>query len=485
MVKQLKIGFIQAASKNDVNWFKPLSYGYLKSYVEKYSGFPLRMTYVEDLKLLEDFDIVGVSSTSQSFSIAKNIGKKIKEFNKNIVTIIGGHHITYMPETLPEQFDVGVMGEGEETFLELIRHFQNNGCVVTCEMLGRIRGLVLHRGKTFFITPRREQINPMDGIPHPDRSDEKAPYFITSRGCPYKCSFCSSSAFWDKTRFFSAEYVVREVEHVLKCLPNLSNVAIWDDLFVANKPRFKKFVKMISEINSNNRISFGFAIRANLVNDELCEDLKKINTSGVSFGAESGANRILNVLQKGTTVELNQKAIDTCFKHKIPLACSFIVGVPSETEDEVRRTYEFALRNVLSGKLVPGCPVNVLMPMPGTAIWEQAINNGLIDPNNIEWERLAIFASYRNSTFTSLHEWVAARRKNRSVYLAEDTLPESRLYELMCVYEDALLAIETERKREKIDVDSTNFVKKKLSIFSNCRNVSRSLRFVAKALSGR
>lgn len=326
MANQLKIGFIQATSKSDVDWFKPLFYGYLKSYVEKYCEVPVQMSYMENLNFREDFDVVGVSSTSQSFSIAKDMGRKIKEFNKDIITIIGGHHITYMPETLPEEFDIGVMGEGEETFLELIQYFQKNGFVIRPEILRSIKGLVFHGGEGVLITPKREQINPLDRIPFPDRSNEKAPYFFTSRGCPYKCSFCSSSAFWGKTIFFTGEYVLEEVERVLENSPNLCNIAIWDDLFLVSKPRFKKFVKLIGKSKYHNKVSFGFAVRANLVNDELCEDLKRINASGAAFGAESGSDRILKVLQKGTTVELNQKAIDTFHKHKIPLSCSFIVG---------------------------------------------------------------------------------------------------------------------------------------------------------------
>jgi len=442
MANQLKIGFIQAKSEIDLDLFRPLFYGYIQAYVEKYCEFPVTMSYMDDLNYSGDFNIIGVSSTSQCFDIAKDLGRKVKERNKNIITIIGGHHITYMPETLTEEFDIGVMGEGEEAFLELTRYFFQNGFVIKPEILRDIKGLVFHHNGSIFITPKRDLIEPLDSIPFPERSDGTTPYLFTSRGCPYKCSFCSSSAFWDKTRYFSAEYVVKEVEHLIEKSPGISNILILDDLFIVNKPRFKRFAELIVEKKINEKVSFVFSVRANLVDDELCENLKRINIAGVAFGAESGSNRILHILRKSTTKDMNQLALDTFYKHKIPVYGSFIVGTPTETEEDVRSTYEFILMNIYAGKLLPRASVNILMPLPGTDIWKQAIQDKLIDQENIDWGRLSPWASYRDSKLESIDEWINYRKKYKSFYLAEDTLPESRLYELMSVYENTIKAIE-------------------------------------------
>lgn len=463
MAKQLRIGFIQATNEIDVQWYKPLSFGYLKSYIDKYFNNPVDMLYLNTVEEIDKFDIIGISSTSQDFPNAKEMAKSIKSVNKEIFTILGGHHITYFPETLSEEFDIGVIGEGEETFLELIRYFPDRGLMLKPEDLRNIRGIVFRENGNIVITSRRDLIVPLDKIPFPYRSkeSESIPYFFSSRGCPYKCAFCSSSAFWDKTRFFSAEYVVKEIEHILKRFPNLRYISIWDDLFIVNKARFKKFVELVEEKEINKRVTFTFSVRANLIDDELCKLLKRINVTGVSFGAESGSDKILKLLNKGTTVKINQKAIDTLHKYMIAVGCSFIIGSPTETENDVRRTYEFILKNITDGKLNPDCHVNILMPMPGTEMWNYAIISGIIDINNFDWRRLSVFASYRDSNIKDFSEWAEHRRKNNSIYLAEDTLPQERLYEIMYIYESIFKTFERNRELEEKETILNSILKSK------------------------
>ncbi len=442
---QLKIGFIQAKNEIDVNWFKPLAFGYLKAYLEKYLDIPVSMYFLESSKNLEDFDIIAISSTSQDFAIAGEIARSVKQRKKEIITILGGHHITYLPQTLPKEIDVGVMGEGEQTFLELVRFLFNNSLLIEPKDLKKIKGIVFHENDSLTITPQREPISPLDSIPFPYRSESEKLYLFSSRGCPYKCAFCSNSAFWGETRFFSAEYVVEEIEFLLSHFPQLKHISIWDDLFIADLHRFKKIVNLLEEKRINGEISFDLAVRTNLVNDELCKLLKKMNVTAVGLGIESASNRILKLLKKGVTVEINQKAIDTLYQHGIQAGCSLVIGCPTETEDEVRSTYEFILKNIKDNKVSPHCAVNILSPMPGTKVWEDAVRAIVIDIQNMDWTRLAVFASYRNSNVEDFDHWLQCRRNNNSVYLAEDTLPQERLYELMSHYEKAIKELETRK----------------------------------------
>jgi radical SAM superfamily enzyme YgiQ (UPF0313 family) len=215
---------------------------------------------------------------------------------------------------------------------------------------------------------------------------------------------------------------------------------------------------LVEQKGIQKKCGFAFAIRANLVDEELCEGLKRMNATDVGFGAESGSDRILKLLHKGTTVEVNQRALDTLYKHRIPVRCSFIVGSPTETEEEVRMTYEFFMKNLIDGKLYPGCAVNIMMPMPGTEMWHYAIQSGIIDLENMDWNRLSIFASYRDSNIKDFSSWVERRRKNNSVYLAEDTLPQERLYELMYIYENAIQSLEKNKEiaKEKPQEENTH-----------------------------
>jgi len=449
MAKSLRIGFLQASNEIDVQWFKPLSFGYLKAYLDKYLEGAFDMHFIDAQEDLRSFDIIAVSSTSQDFYIAKEIAASVKKIDKDIITILGGHHITYLPQTLTADFDIGVLGEGEETFREIMRYFIDNGLALNGKTLNNIKGIVYWENGHHVETPRRDLISPLDAIPFPYRLKGSEPYLFSSRGCPYKCAFCSSSAFWQNTRYFSAEYVVKEIEYIMENFSAIGYITIWDDLFIANKARFKQFIELVEKKGLNDKLGFAFSVRANLVDDELCKDLKRINVKATSFGAESGSDRILKLLKKGTTVEINQRAIDILYKHDISVICSFIAGTPSETENEVRSTYEFILKNITDGKLSPQCAVNILMPMPGTDIWRYAVDANIIDIANFDWKRLSVFASYRHSLTKNYDDWVEHRRNNNSIYLAEETLPQERLYEIMRVYEKVITALENNKILEK------------------------------------
>lgn len=385
-----------------------------------------------------NYDIVAITSTSQDYYNAINIARYIKSHNPNIIVVLGGHHITYLPETMTSDFDIGVVGEGEQTFSELVECLDVNKKAIEPILLHKINGIIFWDNGRIIQTEKREFLTEMDRIPHPYRNPQEAPYLFTSRGCPYKCSFCSSTAFWNKTRFFSAEYVIEEINLILEQNHQTSQISIWDDLFIANKPRLKKIIYLIEHGALRHQVNFSFSCRSNLITDELCSYLKRLYVAGTSFGAESGSDRILKLMNKGTTVEQNQKSLDLLQKYGISAGCSFIVGWPTETEDDVRKTYDFILKNVIERKLPGGFSVNILMPIPGTPVWNNAVSAGLINLNNFDWKRLSIFAAFRDSNISTLHEWIECRRKNNSVYMAEDTLPQERLYQLMLEYQDKL-----------------------------------------------
>ena len=161
------------------------------------------------------------------------------------------------------------------------------------------------------------------------------------RGCPYKCTFCSSSKFWKRARFFSAKYVVNEIEHVIERY-KVKDIMLWDDLFIANKKRLREIAALIKERRIDEKISFSCSVRANLVNDELCTLLKDMNVTGVTMGLESGTDRILKYLKQGNvTVGDNTSAIQTCKKYGFDVGGSFIIGSPTETREEVLTTLNF------------------------------------------------------------------------------------------------------------------------------------------------
>lgn len=432
----MRIGFIQATSDVDVHWWPSLAFGYLKAYLEKHLDRSVTMDRIGRQEMT-NCDIVGISSTTQDYPIAKQIAAEAKKANSKVITIIGGSHITYLPETLTPEFDFGVIGEGEQTLLELVQHIISKGNARDLPDLVKIKGLIINWGRGNFFSDPRELIVPIDNIPFPFREPAHAPHLMTSRGCPYKCTFCSSSAFWKKARFHSAEYVVNEIERLV-CM-GATSIPIQDDLFIADKKRFQQITDLLIERKLNKRFISSINIRANLVDEWLLGVLNRFPIQEVHFGAESGSNRILQLMGKGVTVAKNQAAIDMITNQGIKVVCSFIVGWPTETEEELRSTYEFLINNIKMGKLDQSCSMNILSPMPGTKVWQDAIKDGIIDLDDLDFRRLGIFASYRTSNAKSFDNWADIRRQNNSIYLNENTVPQERLYQIMGEYEDVIL----------------------------------------------
>ncbi|MRR54797.1 MAG: B12-binding domain-containing radical SAM protein [Deltaproteobacteria bacterium] len=439
---KLRIAFLHAVNEMDVQWYKPLSFGYLKAYLEKYGGNDFEMEYLEDPEKAENYDIIGISATSQCYDIAIGLAGRIKKACPSKVIILGGHHISALPGTLAKEIDIGVVGEGEATLLELARAFRRHGPNCDPGILKDIHGIIYHDSGKIVATVPRAPLQPLDSLPFPFRGQDDPVYLLSSRGCPFQCVFCSSRAFWGNTRFFSAEYVISEIEELLERNPAVRELAIWDDLFIAHKERFRRFCSLMLEKGLHEKVRVNFSLRADLVDVELCDLLRKLGVKQVGFGAESGSDRVLALLNKQTSVERNQRTIDLLRSYGFTVNCSFIVGSPTETEDEVRSTYEFILQNIMADKIDPAIPVNIMMAIPGTGIWEYAVGKGLVDPASIEWGRLSLFASYRHSNSGSFRQWVELRRQNRSIYLAEDTLPQERLYELMEYYENLISRLE-------------------------------------------
>ncbi len=423
----MRIGFVHVTNQYDVHWWPSLAFGSLKAYLHKYLGDSVEMHRV-NLQDLHKYDIVAISSTTQDYNQAKRIAANVKQQNPKAVTVLGGSHVTWLPQTLSSDFDFGVIGEGEQTFLELVNYVANGKKE---QDLFTINGVIFHHEGDLIAAPPRALIEPLDNIPFAFRELASQPHLFTSRGCPYKCNFCSSSAFWKTTRFHSADYVVSELEYLIGL--GAYDIPVQDDLFIVNMKRFTDIIEKVKSKGLDKKFACGIAVRANLVNDDLCNVLKDFRPplKEVHFGAESASDRILKLMGKNVTAAKNQEALDKLHAIGMPAGCSFVVGWPSETEDELRQTCEFVQRNIREGKLNADASLNILTPFPGTAVWNNAVNDGTIDLNTFNWDRLSIFAAYQTSNAGSFDAWINLRRQNNSLYLNENFVPQERLYEIL------------------------------------------------------
>ena len=348
-------------------------------------------------------DFIGISAFTVKYNIARNYAKKIKEFLK-VPIIIGGVHISSAPQSFDkEAFDVGVMGEGELTFEELAKLFLENKSFPKKE-LKNINGLVFYDNK-LIITQPRELIN-LEMVPVPDRtllhlgyfkpkisqhkiySDEKVieTGMLTSRGCPFKCTFCSTTMFWRKVRYHSVEHVIKELKDLHQNY-GVNYIIIFDDMFTANKKRLEQIYEAMVNQNLIGKIKFSLSLRVNVVNEEILKLLKKINVITINFGFESGSNRVLTYL-KGESVNINmsKNAIKLAKKYNFNVCGSLMMGSPGETKEDMIKTLKFMDFMILNG--VNECWCGVTQPLPQTALWDYALKNKILNIDFNQWETL-------------------------------------------------------------------------------------------------
>ncbi len=382
----------------------PLGMGYLASYLEKHTGFTdIRVidANVHDIKKeigKMSPDMIGFSSTSNDYGRCIETAKWIKEI-LDVPVFIGGVHISTLPTSLKDCFDFGLIGEGEQTFLELFRLFESRSEFPKSE-LKKISGLVFKEDGRVVFTKPRELIQNIDEIPFPKRELFDMDFYLkpkpvfmhvrgigtnmlTSRGCPYNCVFCSTKKLWKVVRMHSAEYVISEMEHILKKYPKVKIISVYDDLFIVNRDRVRRVSEFVVERGINKKVMFNVVGRTNLIDDGICMDLRAMNVRNISFGMESGSQRILSYLKKDTlTVEQNLRAIEICRRHGIRTDGSFIFGSPNETIDDMKKTIDFIYRSNLDS-----VNVFVLTPFPGTEIWDIAKENGIVS-EDMNWEKI-------------------------------------------------------------------------------------------------
>jgi len=295
--------------------------------------------------------IIGITATTPVFRNAIRVGSILRNIFPDAVLICGGSHPSASPEdTLSAGiFDFLVLGEGEDTFLELISYIEDKHSI---DPEG-IQGIAFLRQGKLFITQKRPRITNLDSLPFPARhlfpplsayrptpaSYRKLPLGImmTSRGCPSQCTFCDRAVFGEKFRQRSVDNVIAEIKELLGRY-GAREIRFFDDTFTVNPAFVKDLCSKIKKLG----IPWTCLTRVTAVNPDMLKMMRESGCWQVLFGLESGDNSVLNNLSKGNTVEQNREAVCWARKSGLSVRADFLVGSPWETKESFERTVQFA-----------------------------------------------------------------------------------------------------------------------------------------------
>ena len=330
-------------------------------------------------------EIVGVSCSSNTYKRAVETAKAVKEALPNCKLVTGGPHPSVMPESMLQhpEVDYVVMGEGERAMVELAEHITSGKKDAD---LAKIPGIAYKsNGKVVRNPPKF--IEDMDEIPYParhllpmDRYSREAPFLSNKpvdvmnvmRGCPFNCNWCNVKEIWGaKSRSFSPKRVADEMEHINSTY-GTRGVYFVGDNFTLNK---KRAIEICNEIKSRNLdIVWACDTGVDLVSREVLKAMKSAGCQTIWFGVESGAPKILKIINRGITVEQAERAFKLCKEEKIETGISLMLGIPGETREDMETTFKFAR------KLDPDWhQFNVFIAYPGCKLYKQILENGWYD----------------------------------------------------------------------------------------------------------
>ncbi|HEY49673.1 MAG TPA: radical SAM protein [Dehalococcoidia bacterium] len=316
-------------------------------------------------------DVVGVTSVTMNYPVASDILKFCKSVDKDILTIIGGPHVTFAPmETLNEApwIDIVVRGEGEETLLD----------IVSGKNLEYVDGIAFRSDDSEIkVTGERSLITNLDELPLPARHLFPLSRYhalaahcslVTGRGCPFNCIFCVGSKMGGRrARFRDPQLVVDEIEHALTY--GFKEVNVEDDLFTLNH---KHLHAICDEILARDlKFEWSVFARVDTVNPDVLQKLRKAGCTWLCYGIESGNQHILDLVKKKITLEKIRDSVKMAHDADLNVLASFIIGLPGETKETLEQTLRFAQ------ELDTFYGLHVLAPFPGTEVREKADEYGI------------------------------------------------------------------------------------------------------------
>jgi len=349
------------------------------------------------LEKLEELqpDLIGMTLLSVDWENGRAMIDEIKDRFPDAAVVAGGIHPTLWKRRCLEEargIDYIVYGEGEITLRELARALERGGDPA------EVRGLAFRRDGDIVVTPPREQVEDIDSLPFPahglvdiDRYLPSPTFYrslphaniIGARGCPYQCIFCHTDP---HVRMRSAENIADEIEELYR-EHGVRDIAFWDDTFTLSEERAFDFCQEM--IRRDIHVDWAVNARVDRISRPLLEKMKEAGCWRVLYGVESGVQKNLDTLRKGTTLEQIRRAVSMTSDVGIEAYGTFMFGIPGETFEEGLQTIEFALSLDLDYAVF----VN-LTPLPGTEVYRRLMD-GDIEPAKFTRDRF----NFKNVSF--------------------------------------------------------------------------------------
>lgn len=354
----------------------------------------LRNTEITEAIVAQRPDVIGMTGMTVYMPAIAQLAALLKEKLPQVPIILGGPHITALAEetmAYAPAIDIGVVGEGEETFAALLDMYarrQDNASIPG--VVVRRDGRIIHHG-------RRDFIKDLDTLPVPawqlipdlkshsrlsvlGTRQRNSLGLVTSRGCPGQCIFCDRGVFGNRFRCYSGRYVVDMLQGLVHDY-GITDFLFYDDLFVGNKIRLREICRLLEERRLS--ISWSCCARVDYVEPELLVLMKQSGCWMIEYGIESGSQPVLDCMKKGVTIAQMRQAIRWTKEAGIIAKGNFIFGNFLETKD----TLEESLRLAISSGL-DYFQHTFFVPLPGSQAYTQAASYGSFQD---DWTQMSTF----------------------------------------------------------------------------------------------
>lgn len=349
--------------------------------------------------------IIGVTCMfSQDWPYCRRLITALKRRFPNVLMVAGGEHMTAITEynlrDCPD-LDLCVLGEGEETIVDVVRHAHNRLEWPTIDGI-----CYLEDGQVVRTRPR-QRITDVDGLPMPAwdlfpmevyvSSDNsfgvnrgRSIAILATRGCPYKCTFCSNPAMYGKMwEARSPDNVLDEIEYDIKHY-NVENVDFFDLTMVLKREWILDFCRKMEERGLNITWQLPSGTRSEVIDDEVARALYRTGARNVTYAPESGSVDTLKTIKKQVNLDRLLESIRCCLRAKLHVKCNIIIGFPHEVRRDVWHSLTLSWRMALMG--IDAVEAFVFTPYPGTQLFDELQSSGVIKGFNDDYFRsLAAF----------------------------------------------------------------------------------------------